>query len=48
LLLTRAFFPFPILEKKERGEHDLRQIKEMFIDSKVQVEGDAIKKTTSD
>jgi hypothetical protein len=31
-------------EKKERGEHDLRQIKEMFIDSKVQLEGDAIKK----
>ena len=31
-------------EKKERGEHDLRQIKEMFIDSEVQVEGDAIKK----
>jgi hypothetical protein len=30
-------------EKKERGEHDLRQIKKMFIDSKVQLEGDAIK-----
>lgn len=30
-------------EKKERGEHDLRQIKEMFEDSKVQLEGDAIK-----
>lgn len=31
-------------EKKERGEHDLKQIKEIFEDSKVQLEGDAIKK----
>lgn len=35
-------------EKKERGEHDLKQIKEIFEDSKVQLEGDAIKKTARD
>ena len=35
-------------EKKERGEHDLRQIKEIFKDSEVQLEGDAIKKTARD